>query len=63
MTLSRCDCCNGRRHIVGLGGIERECDNCDGVGFVKVAEPVVVVKRKRAAPVEMMADKREEENN
>lgn len=56
MTLSRCDCCMGRRKITGLGGMERECDNCKGVGFVKVAEPVVAVKRKRAAPVEVLAE-------
>lgn len=58
MTLSRCDCCHGRRNIVGLGGMERVCGNCKGVGHVKVeveAAPVVVVKRKRRTPAEMLA--------
>lgn len=57
MTLNRCDCCHGRRKITGLGGMERECGNCKGVGFVKFeAEPVVVVKRKRRTPAEMLVD-------
>lgn len=57
MTLSRCDCCEGRRNIVGLGGIQRACGNCKGVGHVNFkAEPVVVVKRKRRTPAEMLAD-------
>lgn len=41
--LVRCDCCNGRRTIVGLGGMEKKCGNCHGVGHVKVVEPVAVV--------------------
>lgn len=58
MTLSRCDCCHGRRRITGLGGMDRDCGNCKGVGFVKADEPVVavVVKRKRRTPAEMLAD-------
>lgn len=56
MTLYRCDCCDGRRNIVGLGGIQRACGNCNGVGHIKaVSEPVVVVKRKRRTPAEMLA--------
>lgn len=58
MTLNRCDCCDGRRNIIGLGGMKKACGNCKGVGFVKaVAEsPVVtVVKRKRRTPAEMLA--------
>jgi len=66
MTLSRCDCCHGRRHLVGLGGMERECSNCKGVGFVKAAaaaEPVVVVKRKRRTPAEIMLAAKENANS
>ncbi len=65
MTLSRCECCRGRGVVVGLGSMERKCGNCHGVGHVKVvvepvavadAEPVVMVKRKRRASAEMLAD-------
>ena len=56
MALTRCDCCQGRRNVVGMGGMQRACSNCKGVGFVKEAEPVVVVKRKRRTPAEMLAD-------
>ena len=50
---------------MGLGGMERDCGNCHGVGHVKVVvepvdvpapAPVVVVKRKRRTPTEMLAD-------
>jgi hypothetical protein len=61
MTLNRCDCCHGRRKITGLGGIERDCGNCKGVGHVKCkADPDVVVKRKRRTPAEMLADSKVE---
>ncbi len=63
MTLSRCECCRGRGVVVGLGSMERKCGNCHGVGHVKVvvepvadAEPVVMVKRKRRTPAEILAD-------
>ncbi len=61
MALTRCECCDGRRTIVGLGGMKRDCDNCHGVGHVKVdvesvvkpvaADVVVKVKRKYTKPV------------
>lgn len=60
MSLTRCDCCDGRRNIVGLGGIQKACGNCKGVGYVKIDEPaktVVVVKRKRRTPAEMLVAK------
>jgi DnaJ-class molecular chaperone len=61
MALTRCDCCDGKRHIVGLGGIKKECSNCKGVGHIKVdavvADTVVKVKRKRRTPAEMLADR------
>ena len=59
MTLSRCDCCDGRKQLVGLGGMTKDCGNCKGVGFVKsqtVLDTVVTVKRKRRTPAEMLAD-------
>lgn len=58
MALTRCECCDGRRTIVGLGGMKRDCDNCHGVGFVKIEEILepVIVKRKRHTSAEMLAD-------
>ena len=65
MTLNRCECCRGQGIVKGLGGMERDCGGCHGVGHVKVVvepvaepivEPVVVVKRKRRTPAEMLAD-------
>ena len=57
MALNRCDCCHGRRNIVGLGGMQKACGNCKGVGHVKTDAPVttVVIKRKRRTPAEMLA--------
>ena len=67
MTLNRCECCRGRGIVVGLGSMERDCNECHGVGHVKVvpdaivdapvtADVVVKVKRKRRTPAEMLAD-------
>jgi len=54
MTTERCGNCRGRRVIIGLGCIEKDCPNCKGVGHVKVdtvdtsvVAPVVRVKRSR----------------
>jgi len=40
MTTTRCETCVGRRTIIGLGGLVKECPGCKGVGHVKVAESV-----------------------
>ena len=41
---------------MGLGGMQKVCGNCKGVGHVKVDAPVdeVVVKRKRRTPADML---------
>lgn len=54
--LARCSTCKCQKKILGLGLIERNCDDCDGIGWVKnkvetielesIVEPV---KRKRKA--------------
>lgn len=31
--LVRCDCCAGKKTIVGLGNIAKKCPACKGVGF------------------------------
>lgn len=38
MTTTRCETCVGRRTIIGLGGLVKECPTCKGVGHVKVEE-------------------------
>ena len=45
--LTRCDCCEGRKHVTGLGGMRKDCDNCKGVGFVKQDAEEIVEKVKR----------------
>jgi len=37
---TRCILCNGAKIVRGLGCIERECLNCDGLGYTE--EPVVI---------------------
>lgn len=49
MSCSRCDCCRGRGKLLGLGCMEKDCDNCAGVGYVKVEEAKPVVKRIRSS--------------
>ena len=34
----RCKVCGGKRHIMQLGGIKKECQNCKGAGWVDVVE-------------------------
>jgi transposase len=36
MTTQRCDCCIGKKTILGLGALIKECPKCKGVGHVKV---------------------------
>jgi len=57
--LIRCPACGGTKKIIGLGMVERKCDECNGVGFVDMedaeiiesvnghaSKPVVVTKRR-----------------
>lgn len=39
MMYNRCDSCCGKKTILGLGGIVKDCSKCNGVGYVKVEEP------------------------
>ncbi len=32
--LIRCDCCQGLKRIKGLGGIEKDCPGCRGIGWI-----------------------------
>jgi hypothetical protein len=30
----RCDCCQGRKQIKGLGNMEKDCPACRGIGWI-----------------------------
>ena len=36
MTTERCDCCIGKKTILGLGALIKKCPKCNGVGHVKI---------------------------
>lgn len=36
--ITRCDMCLGKKTIVGLGMLVKDCPRCDGIGHVKVIE-------------------------
>lgn len=38
--LSRCTSCHGRKRVIGLGNIEKECPGCKGIGWVTVVDVV-----------------------
>ena len=46
MALDRCPACLGRKKIIGLGNMIKDCGVCHGVGYVKVEEPVVLKTKK-----------------
>jgi hypothetical protein len=47
MSVVRCECCQGRKKMMGLGMLMKDCRECLGVGFIE--KPVVAVKRVRKA--------------
>lgn len=47
MAVTRCESCNGRKTVIGLGCMSKECPECYGVGFVTVKDEPVPVKRTR----------------
>lgn len=55
MTYDRCPCCLGKKKLMGLGAIMKDCHECHGVGYVKpVVVEAVKVKRVRNKPVEVV---------
>jgi len=52
----RCEACQGRKIIVGLGAMERECVVCRGIGFIEQEEEKV--NSVESFPVEQMKVKR-----
>lgn len=33
--LVRCDSCNGRKRVLGMGGMEKPCPQCKAIGWMK----------------------------
>lgn len=51
----RCPQCLGLKKTWGLGMIERECLECNGLGYVITApEPVIEVKKKRQSKPKLL---------
>jgi hypothetical protein len=46
MTTARCETCSGKKTIIGLGMITKQCPGCKGVGHVKVEPDSVDSKDK-----------------
>lgn len=49
--ITRCSSCQGKKTIIGLGAMIKDCPKCDGVGHIKVvldhdkvAEQVAIVE-------------------
>lgn len=38
--LVRCDTCNGRKKKIGLGGMQKDCDACKGIGWIELKKEV-----------------------
>ena len=36
--MERCKRCGGTKRIMGMGGIQKECDVCHGIGMVTLSE-------------------------
>jgi hypothetical protein len=49
--IQRCPCCIGKKTIIGLGAMIKDCPNCKGVGHIKVVLDHDKVKI-QAAPFE-----------
>jgi len=47
MIITRCPCCMGKRTIMGMGCLIKECPQCDGVGHIeaKKSDDKIEVKR------------------
>ncbi len=61
---ARCDCCKGRREVLGLGGMVKKCLSCMGIGWkndVVVASAAVVEEVVQVPEVLVTIDKRSRE--
>ena len=46
MDIEKCLTCKGRRKLSGMGGMDRDCPTCNGIGIVKIEE-IEVPKQKQ----------------
>lgn len=44
--ISRCLRCNGKKTVMGLGSIHKECDECFGIGHVDYDVKVPIIQTK-----------------
>lgn len=53
--LVRCTSCNGRKRILGMGGMEKECLPCKGIGWTEAEKPIVTlnVTNSNGSPVKV----------
>ena len=49
MALVRCTRCNGRKNVLGLGGMRKACPDCKGIGFVEPEAELTASQEKRIA--------------
>lgn len=42
--LIRCDICNGRKRILGMGGMEKDCYKCHAIGWTQCNDPIILDK-------------------
>jgi len=62
MSLVPCKTCGGRKKIAGMGMIDRECDECKGIGWFDVEcdaekkpkSEVIVTIKKRGRPARLV---------
>ncbi len=44
--IKRCDSCQGKKTIKGLGNIEKECPSCQGIGWIAAPSILENIKKK-----------------
>lgn len=49
MEIERCSYCEGRKKIIGLGMIEKKCEECNGIGYKEKPEKKSPKRRKKKA--------------
>lgn len=60
--ISRCLVCNGRKTVMSLGGMRKECDECHGIGHVSISESTVRENRTIAKMTEAAQNSTNKEN-
>lgn len=50
--INRCESCQGKKIVNGLGGMTKKCSVCSGVGFIKIEQIINKPQRGRKKKVE-----------